>query len=252
MSKDIAIVTGGAQGIGASIVHRLLADGYEVFVLDKNERSLTTQQEGLKPKLKKSVFPVTVDISDPQFIEKIDHLVPFSKVKVLINNAGYGGPFESIDQVSSSTWEQVFGVNVRALFLISKSVLPGMKKRGFGRIINISSIQGLVGSPGSTTYVAAKHAVVGYTKAIAAEWGSFGITCNAIAPGYVDTAMGVSQKNRMVSDYRRRVIARTPVGKIGTPDDVSRMASFLWGADAGYLNGAVIAIDGGISSSLGL
>ena len=248
------LVTGGAQGIGRAITLRYLEEGHSVLALDKNEAALGALVKELKPRARKRLTVCSVDLARPDFVATVEEQVGavFKATRVLVNNAGYGGPFETLDKVEDATFNAVFDINVRALFALSRYLLPSMKKDKFGRIVNIASVQGLVGSPGSSTYVASKHAVIGYTRAIAAEWGAYGITCNAVCPGYIDTAMGAGQANAMLKDYQRRVKARTPTGVTGLPDDVARMVVELSRDENRYINGAVLTIDGGISASLGL
>ena len=169
---------------------------------------------------------------------------------VLVNNAGLGGPFHRADEVSDEEWELLFATNVRSAFWFCRAPLPRMKEQGFGRVVNLSSVQGLAGAARSSTYVATKHALVGYTKALAAEWGRYGITCNALCPGYVGTAMGV--QGDQIEDHENTVLARVPAGRLATPDEVAGFVAFLAGREAGYINGASLVIDGGLLADLGV
>jgi 3-oxoacyl-[acyl-carrier protein] reductase len=164
---------------------------------------------------------------------------------VLVNNAGYGGPFHTLDQVSDDNWDRVFHTNVRAAFWLCRALLPGMRAAGFGRIINIASVEGLAGAAGSANYIASKHALIGYTRAIAVEWGRFGITCNAICPGFVDTGMSAGFDAAQLGQ-------RIPAGRLGTADEIARVAAFLAAEESGYLNGSVLAVDGGLLADLGI
>jgi 3-oxoacyl-[acyl-carrier protein] reductase len=252
--KQQVLVTGAAQGIGRAITLRYLQEGHPVLGVDKNEAAVTALATALEADAQRRFTPCIADLARPDFLAVIEAQAnaALRATRVLINNAGYGGPFETLDHVEDDTFDAVFDTNVRALFSLCRRLLPAMKKDAFGRIVNIASVLGLVGSPGSSTYVASKHAVIGYTRAIAAEWGPHGITCNAVCPGYIDTAMGAGQANAMMTDYRQRVQARIPTGAMGQPDDVARMVVELSRNENGYLNGAVLTIDGGTSASLGL
>ena len=164
--------------------------------------------------------------------------------------AGVGGPFHRVDQVSDEEWDWIFHTNVKSVLHFCRPLLPAMKQRGFGRVINIASIQGLVGAARSSTYVASKHAMIGYTRAIAAEWGPFGITCNAICPGYVETRMGIQEE--AVSGQRRRVLARTPTRRVATPEEIAYLVLSLVDDRAGHVNGSVLVADGGILADAGV
>ena len=141
-------------------------------------------------------------------------------------------------------------VNLKAVFLFTSLLLPAMKSSGFGRIINIASIQGLFGSARSSTYVASKHGMIGYTKTIAAEAGPFGVTCNAICPGYVET--GMVTQDRTIDQYTQRVLARSPVKRISLPSEIARVVLHLIDDGAGFINGSSIVVDGGLSAHLGI
>ena len=161
---------------------------------------------------------------------------------------GWGGPFHRIDEVSDGEWERIFGTNVKGVFNCCRAVLPHMKERQFGRIVNIASIQAHIGASRSSTYVARKHAVIGYTVAIAAEWGRWGITCNAVSPGYVATEMGLDPSNPNHGSF---IHERIPAGRIASPDEIAEVIWFLTSANAGYVNGSTIVADGGLLSDVG-
>jgi 3-oxoacyl-[acyl-carrier protein] reductase len=234
VNKNVAIVTGAARGIGASIARHLKEQGYRVAALDL---------EGTEYRC---------DVGQPQSIDAaLDEVESkLGTPTVLVNNAGVGGPFHRIDEVSTDEWDWIFSTNVKSVFYFSKLILPKMKALGTGRIVNIASIQGLVGAAQSSTYVASKHAMIGYTRAIAAEWGEYGITCNAVCPGYVDTKMGIQPDQKQ--DYLKQVLARSPVKRIATPDEIATLVGFLVTPSAAYLNGSVLVADGGITASLGI
>jgi 3-oxoacyl-[acyl-carrier protein] reductase len=165
----------------------------------------------------------------------------FPAPSVLVNNAAIGGPFHRIDEVDDAEWADIFHTNVRAPFWMCRKYLPAMKQQHFGRVVNISSVLGVVGGTRSSTYIAAKHALVGYTKAVACEWGEFGITANAVCPGYVDTAMhGPS----VVTPPLHNI----PAGRLGTPEEIAELVAFLCSPQAAYINGAAILADGGLTS----
>lgn len=217
----IALVTGGSRGIGAAIARQLADDGYRVVTLARSQ-------------------PVDVlcDVTDRKSVhaalERIQAQV--GSPDILVNNAGFGGPFHRIDEIDDAEWETIFATNIRAPFWFCRALLPQMKARGFGRVINIGSIQSLRAAPLSSTYIATKHALIGFTKAVASEWGRWGITCNAICPGYVTTGPK----------------ANIPAGRFAHPGEVAHAVSFLAGPNSAYTNGAVLTIDGGLIAGYGL
>jgi 3-oxoacyl-[acyl-carrier protein] reductase len=227
MERPVAIVTGAARGIGAAIV------------------------DALKPAM--AVAALDIDTCDVSKSADVERAIAKTEKElgtptVLVNNAGYGGPFHRADEVSEEEWDSIFATNVKGAFLFSRALLPGMKARGFGRIVNVASIQGLAGAARSSTYVASKHALIGYTRAIAAEWGEHGITCNAVCPGYIDTKMGAGGDG----SYLARVLERSPVKRQGTPGEIAALVAHLVGPHGGYINGATLVADGGILASVGI
>ena len=249
--NPVAVVTGAGQGIGAAIAEALAESGWIIAALDIE----TTKTKALVRRLKRrnlAAFSFECDVSKPDAVNSVLNEIETSigGVGVLINNAGVGGPFHRVDQVSDAEWESIFATNVKSILNLCRFLLPKMKKRSFGRVVNIASIQGLLGASRSSTYVASKHAVVGYTRAIAAEWGPHGITCNAVCPGYVRTKMGVQSKS--VSNHQRRVMLRTPTRKIASPREIAFLVKNLVNPEAGYMNGSVVVADGGITADIGV
>ncbi|MDY7228191.1 SDR family NAD(P)-dependent oxidoreductase [Hyalangium rubrum] len=246
-----AIVTGAGRGIGAATAKRLAAGGMRVGVVDIREEEAAqvaadiTREGG-------SALSLRGDVSVREDVERVIATLEqrWTTPLVLVNNAGVGGPFHRVDEVSDKEWDWIIGTNLRSVFLFTRDLLPKMKQQGFGRIVNVASIQGLLGSAHSSTYVASKHGMIGYTKTIAAEWGPYGITCNAICPGYVDTALGVQPD--AIADYMKRVMAKSPVKRTAQPDEVAALIEHLVGPHSGYINGASYTIDGGISAHVGI
>ncbi|HLX53887.1 MAG TPA: SDR family NAD(P)-dependent oxidoreductase [Aquella sp.] len=251
--NKVALVTGAAKGIGKAITIELLSKNYQVVMVDNNKQNLgSTQKELLNSYKNGNLHSYYCDVGNTMEVNEL--LSQLDKLNilpcVLINNAGYGGPFQILSDVSDEEWEKVIDTNLRSIFNFSRKLLPKMRENGWGRIINIASIQGLIGACLSSSYVASKHGVVGYTKAIAAEWGKYSITCNAICPGYVDTDMGV--QNGKFSDHYKRIISRTPIGKIAAPQDIAYLVEFIASEKASFINGSIINIDGGIMADVGI
>jgi 3-oxoacyl-[acyl-carrier protein] reductase len=247
----LALVTGAGGGIGRAIVLAFLERGVRVVGLDRRAESLVGwAPEEAGPE--RRFTPVCCDLREPARIREalgdIERTV--GRPDIVVNGAGYGGPFHTADQVSDDEWDDIFHVNVRAPSRIAQVVLPWMRERGHGRIVNIASIQELLGARTSSTYAASKHALVGFTRSIAAEWGQYGIAANAVCPGYVETPMGIQEAQS--SEHRVRVLARTPTRSVAEPKDVAGLVVWLALDASPYLNGAAIVIDGGLSADVGV
>ncbi|MEW9672238.1 SDR family NAD(P)-dependent oxidoreductase [Ammoniphilus sp. 3BR4] len=249
--KKAAIITGAGRGIGAETAKLFAKQNIAVAVLDRDEQSAlkVAQQIEREGGL---ALAISCDVGKRDDVEEAITVVErkWGTPLILVNNAGVGGPFHRVDQVSDEEWDWIINTNLKSVFLFTRNLLPKMKEAGYGRIINIASIQGLLGSAHSSTYVASKHGMIGYTKTIAAEWGRFGITCNAICPGYVDTQMGIRPED--ISDYYQRVMEKSPVKRVAHPIEIAALVAHLAGEHGGYINGASYTIDGGISAHVGI
>jgi 3-oxoacyl-[acyl-carrier protein] reductase len=192
------------------------------------------------------------DVSDERAVDALlssvarDHGVP----SILVHAAGYGGPFHTVDEVSLDEWTRIMSTNLTSAFLLSRWLLPHMKAEGFGRLVFVASIQGLVGARLSSAYVTSKHALVGFARALAAEWAEFGITSNAVCPGYVNTRMGPQPAAR--SGHAERIVDRTPSKRIAEPAEVAALVQYVVSEEARHVNGAAIVIDGGITADVGI
>lgn len=247
--ERIAIVTGAGNGIGAATAKKFAAAGIKVAVVDIAEEAAKEVANQIKAEGGEAMA-IRCDVSKKADVESCIAQVEsqYGVPTILINNAGIGGPFHRVDEVTEEEFDLVFGVNIKSVYLFAHNLLPKMKELGFGRIVNTSSIQGLYGSPGSSSYVATKHAVIGYTRTIAAEWGQYGITCNAVCPGYVQTAMGA--QDDAVDDYTKKVMSMTPTHTIASPEELADMMFFL--IEQPYMNGSVNIMDGGITCHVGI
>ncbi|GAB7389208.1 3-oxoacyl-ACP reductase FabG [Bacillaceae bacterium] len=250
-TEKVAIVTGAGRGIGAATARRLAGQGMAVAVLDIDEKN-AAKVAGEIAQAGGRALPLRCDVGRRDDVEGAIAEVEgaFGVPLVLVNNAGVGGPFHRVDEVSDEEWEWIINTNLKSVFLFARNLLPKMKEAGYGRIVNVASIQGILGSAHSSTYVASKHGMIGYTKTIAAEWGKYGITCNAVCPGYVNTALGVRPED--IPDYLERVMDKSPVKRVAEPDEVAALIEFLVGESSGYINGGVYTIDGGISAHVGI
>ena len=233
----VALVTGGTRGIGRAIVERLAADGVKVAAGYSGNDAAA---EALKRETGAMVIKGNVGNWDDcvRCCEAVG--AELGPIDILVNNAGItrDGVFH---RMAREQWSEVIVVNMDSLFNMSRQVIDGMRDRGWGRIINISSINGQKGQMGQTNYSAAKAGMIGFSKALAQENARKGITVNTIAPGYVDTEM-VSAVPKAVLD---QIIAGIPVGRLGMADEIARCVAFLAAEDSGFITGATLSVNGG-------
>ncbi len=233
----VALVTGGTRGIGRAIVERLKADGMQVAA---GYSGNDTAAEACAKELGIMVVKGNVgNFADCQHaVAKVQ--AELGPIEVLVNNAGItrDGVFH---RMSSEQWSEVIRVNMDSLFNMTRQVIEGMREREWGRIINISSINGQKGQIGQTNYSAAKAGLIGFTKALALENAKKGITVNAIAPGYIDTEMVQAVPEKVLEG----IIAGIPVGRLGRGEEIADMVAFLAGEHAGYVTGSTLSLNGG-------
>ena len=233
----IAVVTGGASGIGAAIAARLLGDGMKVVVLDM---SPSTSERPMQTNL---VVDVTQAEQVREAFESIRDLV--GGVDVLVNNAGISGSAEATvcHLTPIAEYDRVMAVNVRGPFLCAAAVIPGMLERGRGQIINIASVAGLIAFPGRSAYTASKGAAVSFTRSLALDYGALGIRANAVCPGMVETPM--TQWRLDQPELRAKSESRIPLGRVAQPDDIAGAVSVLADDRMSYVNGHCLVVDGG-------
>ena len=238
----IALVTGGAKGIGAAIASRLARDGHRIAIGGRDEAALAKHASVLAS-LGAETFTVTADIADPQACEAMVAAVEakWGPVDVLVNNAGITRDGLAV-RMSIEDFSAILQVNLIAAFALSRKVARGMMKARWGRIINISSIVAEMGNAGQANYIAAKAGLIGLTKALAVELAPRSITVNAITPGFIATEMTAALPEAVIDQYK----ARIPLGRFGTPDDVAAVAGFLASEQASYITGQTIRVDGGM------
>jgi 3-oxoacyl-[acyl-carrier protein] reductase len=246
----VAIVTGAGRGIGAAIAHRLAADGMSVGVVDLDEQgSRRTAKEIME--YGGRAIPIGADVADETAAGNAvqQTAAELGPVTVLVNSAGIIRD-NLIFRMSTADWDSVMDVHLRGAFLMTRAAQTHMTQANWGRIVNISSTSAL-GNRGQANYAAAKAGLIGFTKTLALELGKFGVTANAIAPGFVETEMTAATAARQGLDFEewKSSIARDiPLGRIGQPEDVAAVASFLCSEDAGYVSGQVIYVSGGAKS----
>ena len=246
----VAIVTGAARGIGAAIAHRFAADGMSVGVVDLDEQgSERTAKEIIENGGR--AIPIGADVADETAAGNavLQTAAELGPVTVLVNSAGIIRD-NLIFKMSTVDWDSVMDVHLRGAFLMTRAAQAQMTQAKWGRIVNISSTSAL-GNRGQANYAAAKAGLIGFTKTLALELGRFGITANAIAPGFVETDMTAATAARQGLDFEewKSSIAREiPLGRIGQPEDIAAVASFLCREEAGYVSGQVIYVNGGAKS----
>ncbi len=233
----IAIVTGGSRGIGAAVSRRLQDMGVTVvanYAGNEDKAKAFEAETGIRT-YKWDVGDF--DACQAAFAQINEEVGP---VDILVNNAGITRD-ATLMRMTYEMWDEVMRVNLGGCFNMAKAVFPGMKDRGWGRIVNIGSINGQGGQYGQVNYAAAKSGIHGFTKALAQEGAKFGVTVNALAPGYIDTDMVAA----VPEDVLAKIVAKVPVGRLGQADEIARGVAFLCGEDAGFVTGSTLSINGG-------
>lgn len=244
VNANLAIVTGASRGIGAAIAEVLVENGFRVALVARDVAALSRLEAKLGDRARSFVCDVADEAAVNATLDRIE--TSLGTPGVIVNNAGVGGPFHRVDEVDTAEWNALFGVNVDGVRHFCRWALPRMKAGGYGRIVNISSIQGLFGGARSSTYAATKHAIIGFSKTLAAEWGAYGITCNAVCPGYIETEMLANAD----PESRKELLRRIPTGRFGSAEEVARLVAFIVGPFGGYINGSALVMDGGLSAHL--
>jgi len=244
LSNKVAVVTGSSRGIGAGIAQRLAAQGAKVVV---NHRNSADGAEKVAVAIKASGGEAIVVRADVSRFDEAERLIKetidtYGQIDILVNNAGTTRDM-LIMKMKPEDWALVLETNLSSTYNCSKSVARPMMKKRTGRIINISSVVGLAGQAGQTNYAASKAGIIGFTKALAKELGSRNITVNAIAPGFVPTAL---TEVVLTEERIQAAIESTPVGRLGTVEDVANAVVFLASDEASFITGQVLSVDGGL------
>jgi 2-hydroxycyclohexanecarboxyl-CoA dehydrogenase len=234
-----ALVTGGASGIGAAIARRLAAEGAVVWIGDLNQDGARQVADGI------GGTAVALDVTDPTSARSA--VEASGTLDVLVNNAGTD-EFGFFGQTDPGLWERVIAVNLKGVLACTHAALPGMQGAGYGRIVNIASEAGRVGSKGSAVYSAAKGGVIAFTKVIAREYARFGITANAIAPGPIETPLLMAAKQ--LGEIGERIIETmrnaTQMRRLGRPDEVAAAVAFLAAEESSFVTGETLGVSGGL------
>lgn len=237
----VAVVTGGAQGIGKEIALQFAYEGAKVIIFDLNEDALRETVELLKNHCQ--AFGFKVDVTNTEDVDKnINKIIDnVGRVDILVNNAGVTKD-NLLLRLSENDWDKVLAVNLKGAFNCSKAVAKFMVKQRYGKIVNISSVIGIAGNAGQANYAASKAGLIGMTKSLAKELGSRNINVNAVAPGYIKTAM-TAQLNDKIKETMLKLI---PLARFGEALDVAHSVLFLASSDADYISGQVLVVDGGL------
>lgn len=239
---QVALVTGGARGIGKAIAVSLAKRGANLAIADISSES-ARETAGEISALGVKALPVALDVSKSAEVSgAIEEIVKeFGRLDVLVNNAGITRD-GLILRMKEEDWDAVIGINLKGVFLCSKEAVKVMVKQRYGRIVNIASVVAFMGNPGQANYSASKAGIVGLTKTIAKEYASRGITANAVAPGFISTAM----TDALAENVRQEMLKSIPIGKFGSVDDVANAVVFLSSPETGYITGQVVHVNGGM------
>ena len=237
-------MTGASRGIGEVIARRLAQAGAKVAANYSTGAEATSQVVDSISAQGGEAFAIAADVSNESQVESMVKQVVdrWGKLDILVNNAGITRD-KLLIRMTSEEWDDVIRVNLKSAYLCSKFALPHMMRQRHGRIVNMSSVVGVSGNPGQANYAASKAGLIGITKTLAREVASRNITVNAVAPGYITTAM----VEQLSEDVQKAILDRVPLGRFGTPEDVAEAVAFLCTEGAGYITGQVIGIDGGLA-----
>jgi len=244
LQGKVALVTGGASGIGRAVVDAYAREGAKVAIVDLSEEAGRAAAEAVKAAGGEAVF-VAADVSKPEDNERMvrETVERFGALHVACNNAGIGGEVNQVADYSVEGWQRIIAVNLSSVFYAMKHEIPAMLAAGGGAIVNVSSILGAVGWATSAGYVAAKHGVVGLTKSAALEYAAKGVRVNAIGPAFIRTPLiSALEEDEALNQM---LVSLHPIGRLGEPEEVAAMAVFLASDEASFVHGAYLPVDGG-------
>jgi 3-oxoacyl-[acyl-carrier protein] reductase len=235
MNKEVVFISGASRGIGTTIAESFAQLGYTVIGTSRSEFEFENKQNNL--------MPLALDIADRNSINNCVEYLKDNNLKpsILINNAGITSD-QLFLRMKDEEWDNVISTNLTGTFNLTKALIKNMIKNRYGRIINISSVSGLMGNPGQVNYSSAKAGLSGFTKSLAKEVGSRGITVNSVAPGFIETDM----TSYLEGDAKEKLINEIPLKRLGSANDIADLVVFLASNDASYITGQTISVDGGL------
>ena len=242
--NQVAVVTGAGRGIGEAIAKHLAAEGAKIAVVSRTESNSARTAEAINAISPETAKPYAVDVSDFDAVQTTGDqiLADFGRCDILVNNAGITRDTLAM-RMSSEDWDVVLQTNLKGAFNFTRAMLRAMLKQRSGRIINISSVSGLMGLAGQANYAASKAGLIGMSKSIAREVASRGITVNVVAPGFTETDMTAV----LNEEIRKGAMSQIPLARFGGVEDIAEAVAFFAGSGAGYVTGQVLAVDGGMS-----
>jgi 3-oxoacyl-[acyl-carrier protein] reductase len=242
LAQRVALVTGASQGIGRICALRLAKEGAAVALAARNQEKLNELVHEIEGAGGKAAA-FALDVADEEQVKSgiKAAIAQFGKIDILVNNAGITRD-QLVMRMKRADWDAVLQTNLTSAYLCIQNVIPSMLKQRWGRIVNVTSVFGQMGQAGQANYAASKAGLIGLTMAIAREVGSRNITCNAVAPGFIETAMTAA----LSDEFKQNAIKQIPLGRVGTPDDVASAAAFLASEEASYITGHVLNVNGGM------
>ncbi len=244
LADRVAVVTGGSRGIGRAVCLALAREGATVIACARDAARLAAlPAEAADLRLAGKIIPRALDVTDPEKVDPwIDEVTStYGRLDILVNNAGITRD-GLLMNMTDQQFDEVINTNLRGVFLMTRAASKHMVRARWGRIVNITSVSGIMGNPGQANYAASKAGVIGFSKTVAKELARRGVTCNAIAPGFINTDM-TSVLSEKVKEQIRPLI---PLQRFGEPEEVAAAVVFLVSPAAGYINGQVLAVDGGL------
>ena len=238
----VALVTGAGRGIGKAIALELAAAGADIVFTNRNKTLADAVQAEIEA-LGRRCVAVQADIADPAQVDAMvkQGLEALSSIDILVNNAGVTKD-QLILRMTPEDWRAVMSVNLDGMFYVTRAVIRSMVRARRGRVINLTSVVGFTGNAGQVNYASSKSAVVGFTKSLAKELGGRNITCNAVAPGFIDTDM----TRDLSEEQKRAILEQVPLGRMGTVEEIAKVVRFLASDDAAYINGTTVHVNGGM------